>query len=90
MRALRARVCGASLTAQGNVGLAYTYNEPLVGWEFVRDCAAEIRARGMLNVLVTNGCFCLEPLEGLLPLIDAAKEENTQRTTDPVDQMLGR
>ena len=29
---------------QGNIGLAYTYNEPLVGWEFVRDCAKEIAA----------------------------------------------
>ncbi|MBR5548206.1 MAG: radical SAM protein, partial [Kiritimatiellae bacterium] len=41
---------------QDNIGLAYTYNEPLVGWEFVRDCAKEIRARGMFNVLVSNGC----------------------------------
>lgn len=65
-------VLAESLRPKGNIGLAYTYNEPLVGWEFVRDCAAEIRARGMQNVLVTNGCFCLEPLEELLPLIDAA------------------
>lgn len=62
----------ASLKSRGNIGLAYTYNEPLVGYEFVRDCAAEVRARGMKNVLVTNGCFCLTPLEGLIPLIDAA------------------
>ncbi len=62
----------ASLQSKGNIGLAYTYNEPLVGYEFVRDCAKEIRARGMQNVLVTNGSFCLEPLEELIPLIDAA------------------
>ena len=61
----------ASMKARGNIGLAYTYNEPLVGHEFVRDCAAEIRMLGMKNVLVTNGSFCLEPLEGLIPLIDA-------------------
>ena len=41
---------------RGNIGLAYTYNEPLVGWEFVRDCAREVRARGMANALVSNGC----------------------------------
>jgi pyruvate formate lyase activating enzyme len=62
----------ASLKPKGNIGLAYTYNEPLVGYEFVRDCAKEIRARSMRNVLVTNGSFCLEPLEELIPLIDAA------------------
>lgn len=61
-----------SLKPRGNIGLAYTYNEPLVGWEFVRDCAREIRARGMKNVLVTNGSFCVEPMEELIPLIDAA------------------
>ena len=56
----------------GNIGLAYTYNEPLVGWEFVRDCAREIHARGMLNVLVSNGCASKAVVEELAPLIDAA------------------
>ena len=58
--------------AQGNVGLAYTYNEPLVGWEFVRDCAVEIRRRGMCNVLVSNGCAEAEVVAALAPLVDAA------------------
>ena len=57
---------------QGNIGLAYTYNEPLVGWEFVRDCAREIRGRGMANVLVSNGCATEEVVAELAPLIDAA------------------
>lgn len=57
---------------QGNIGLAYTYNEPLVGWEFVRDCAKEIHARGMLNVLVSNGCAEPEIVSEIAPLIDAA------------------
>ena len=58
--------------SQGNLGLAYTYNEPLVGWEFVRDCAKEIRKRGMLNVLVSNGCAEASVIEALAPLVDAA------------------
>ena len=57
---------------RGNLGIAYTYNEPLVGWEFVRDCAREVRARGMLNVLVSNGCASGKVVEKLAPLIDAA------------------
>ena len=60
------------LKAQGNIGLAYTYNEPLVGWEFVRDCAREVRARGLSNVLVSNGCASAEVVAELAPLIDAA------------------
>lgn len=57
---------------RGNIGLAYTYNEPLVGWEFVRDCAREVRARGMLNVLVSNGCADASAVEELAPFLDAA------------------
>lgn len=57
---------------QGNIGLAYTYNEPLVGWEFVRDCAREVRARGMMNVLVSNGCAEAGIVTELAPLVDAA------------------
>ena len=33
------------LRAYGNIGIAYTYNEPLVGYEYVRDCAALLLAQ---------------------------------------------
>jgi pyruvate formate lyase activating enzyme len=56
----------------GNVGLAYTYNEPLVGWEFVRDCAREVRKCGLCNVLVSNGMAEAAVVEELAPLLDAA------------------
>lgn len=59
------------LLPHGNVGIAYTYNEPLVGYEYVRDCAIQARKKGLKNVVVTNGCFCEEPIKELFPLIDA-------------------
>jgi len=62
---------GADLRSRGNVGLAFTYNEPLVGWEFVRDAAALAHDRGLVNVLVTNGTAELPVLEALAPYIDA-------------------
>lgn len=55
----------------GNIGVAYTYNEPLVGWEFVRDTAKLVREYGMFNVLVTNGTASQEVLAELLPWMDA-------------------
>ena len=61
-----------SLRPRGNIGVAYTYNEPLVCYEYVRDAAALVRARGMVNVLVSNGSIAEEPLRELLPLVDAA------------------
>lgn len=59
------------LKPRGNIGIAYTYNEPLVGFEFVRDCASLAHVQGLKNVVVTNGFICEEPLVALLPLIDA-------------------
>lgn len=59
------------LEAAGNIGVAFTYNEPLVGWEYVRDTAKLVKESGMDNVLVTNGTASPEVLEELLPYIDA-------------------
>ncbi len=59
------------LRSMGNIGIAYTYNEPLIGFEFVRDCATEAKEHGLKNVAVTNGYICEEPLKELLPVIDA-------------------
>ena len=61
----------ASYQNRGNIGVAFTYNEPLIGYEFVRDTAKLVHARGMKNVMVTNGTAELDVLEELLPYIDA-------------------
>ncbi len=55
---------------RGNLGVAYTYNEPLVGPEFVLDTAKLIREAGLKNVLVTNGCIGEKTLSKVLPYID--------------------
>ena len=51
--------------------VAYTYNEPLVGFEFVRDCCRLTRQAGYRNVLVTNGYVEEAPAAEMLPLVDA-------------------
>ncbi len=53
------------------LGVAYTYNEPLVWYEFVFDTAQLLHKEGYKNVLVTNGYINSEPLRELLPFIDA-------------------
>lgn len=60
-----------SLKSQHNIGLAYTYNEPLIGFEFVYDCSKAIKALNMDNVVVTNGYVSENYLTKLLPYIDA-------------------
>lgn len=57
--------------SRGNIGVAFTYNEPLVSWEFVRDTSRLVRQDGMKNVIVTNGCVSGEVLEQVLPFTDA-------------------
>lgn len=52
-------------------GIAYTYNEPFIWYEFVLDTAKLAKKNGLENVLVTNGFVNMEPLEGMLPFISA-------------------
>jgi pyruvate formate lyase activating enzyme len=59
------------LVPEGNIGLAFTYNEPLIGYEYVRDCATAAKEIALKTVLVTNGYINAEPLLELLPFIDA-------------------
>jgi len=59
------------LAPHGNIGIAYTYNEPLIGYEYVRDCSELAARNGLKNVAVTNGYINEGPLAALLPHIDA-------------------
>jgi len=56
---------------RGNRGISYTYNEPLIGLEYVQDCAKLAHEHGLANVLVSNGFVNREPFEEVAPLIDA-------------------
>ncbi len=56
---------------KGNIGIAFTYNEPLVSYEYVRDTSILAKKRGLKTVLVTNGMINEEPFRKLLPYIDA-------------------
>lgn len=61
----------AALQERGNIGIAYTFNEPFIWYEFVFETAKKAKERGLVNVLVTNGYVSQKPLEQLLPYIDA-------------------
>lgn len=60
-----------ALNEKGNVGIAYTYNEPSIWFEYVYETCVKARGNGLKNVLVTNGFISEEPLKLLLPYIDA-------------------
>lgn len=60
-----------SLRTRACIGIAYTYNEPLVGWEYVRDTGILAHEAGLLNAVVSNGAVEPHVFASLLPLIDA-------------------
>lgn len=55
----------------GSFGIAWTYNEPFIWYEFVLDSGRKAKEEGLENVLVTNGFINPEPLEEILPIIGA-------------------
>jgi len=74
---------------RNNIGIAFTYNEPLIGYEFVRDSAKLSHEAGLLNVLVTNGTAELSVLKELEPYIDAMNIDLKGFTKEYYDKTLG-
>ena len=52
--------------------IAYTYTEPFTWWEYMYDIAVLAHRKGLKNILVSAGYVEKEPLQELLPYLDAA------------------
>ena len=53
------------------LGVAFTYTEPMIWYEYIRDTAPLLNEAGLKVVLVSNGYISKEPLDDLLPFLDA-------------------
>ena len=78
-----------SLKNRSNIGIAFTYNEPLIGYEYVRDAAKLSHEAGLKNVLVTNGTAELHILQEILPYIDAMNIDLKGFHDDYYNRFLG-
>jgi len=58
-------------SAEGSIGVAFTYTEPMIWFEYIMDVAPLLKERGLKTVLVSNGYINPEPLAELIPLADA-------------------
>ena len=67
----RLRDLALNQTLNDNIGLAFSYHEPTINFEYVRDCDRLVKDAGLKNILVTNGYLAREPWEELLKLTDA-------------------
>ena len=57
---------------RGLPSIAYTYTEPFTWWEYMYDIAVLAHGRGLKNILVSAGYVEKEPLQELMPYLDAA------------------
>ena len=57
---------------RGLPSIAFTYTEPFTWWEYMYDIAVLARRNGLKNILVSAGYVEKEPLQELLPYLDAA------------------
>ncbi len=74
---------------RGNIGVAFTYNEPLIGYEYIRDTAKLVHEQGLVNVIVTNGTADLQVLSELAPYIDAMNIDLKGFTDRYYNEVLG-
>ncbi len=88
-----------ALLADNNAGIAYTYNEPFTFFEFMYDTAKLAHRNGLKNVAVSNGYVNPEPLQLILPFLDAFNidlkafgnafyKKQTKGTLEPVLESL--
>ena len=77
------------LRPQRNIGVAFTYNEPLISYEYVMDTARLLREKDLKVVLVTNGCVNDEIADAVLPLTDALNIDLKSFQDDVYRNILG-
>ena len=77
------------LRPQRNIGVAFTYNEPLISYEYVMDTARLLREKDLKVVLVTNGCVNDEIADTVLPLTDALNIDLKSFQDDVYRNFLG-
>lgn len=63
----------AEAKSSGTPVIAFTYNEPTVYTEYVRDTAAAAKKAGIRSVVISNGYINPAPLESLAEVISAYK-----------------
>jgi pyruvate formate lyase activating enzyme len=66
-----AEIADNAVSARRNIGIAFTYNEPIIWFEFVKDAAIAVKGKGLFTVMVTNGYINPDPLKELIEVTDA-------------------
>lgn len=65
------KIIKSALKAPDNIGIAFTYNEPIIWFEFMKDTSEAAKGKGLYTVMVSNGYVNPEPLSEIIQFIDA-------------------
>jgi pyruvate formate lyase activating enzyme len=65
------RIIKDALSAENNIGIAFTYNEPVIWFEFMRDIAVMAKIEGLITVMVSNGYVNGDVLGEIIKFTDA-------------------
>jgi len=60
-----------ALKKRANIGISFTYNEPVVWFEFMLDIAKEAKKNNLCTAMISNGYINPKPLDELIEFIDA-------------------
>ncbi|MBK7627891.1 MAG: AmmeMemoRadiSam system radical SAM enzyme [Bacteroidales bacterium] len=60
-----------AVDTENNIGIAFTYNEPVIWFEYVRDVSEIVKKSGLSTVMVSNGYINSKPLSEMTGFIDA-------------------
>jgi pyruvate formate lyase activating enzyme len=60
-----------SLKQENNIGIAFTYNEPIVWYEYMYDIAILAKQNSLKGIVVSNGYINRKPLSKLIDIVDA-------------------
>lgn len=72
-RDLTAEEVVSEALASNSQVIAFTYNEPVVWYEYMLDIAKLAKQKGLRTVMISSGYINSEPLKNLLPYLDGVK-----------------
>ena len=65
------KIISDALYTERNIGIAFTYNEPIIWFEYMKDVAEIAKKEGLYTVMVSNGYINSQPLNEIIEFIDA-------------------
>lgn len=71
----------------GSQVIAFTYNEPIVWYEYMLDIAKVAKQKGLRTVMISNGYINQEPLKNLLNYLDGVKVDLKAFAEDTYQKM---